>query len=198
MKKFLGIFLYVSLTIYAQSEDLFKFIDKQTNRVELGSSIEEVKKILKSPTFIEDGFPNSEDFLVYVLPDKAGQLLYTTWYFKLPMVKLTSKTYSKVHYYINAQSVQEDIFNQYSADDSVFTYEKKIIFKGMAESYSFLKDKKLRRVAKRIQTKIDFNKGKNVIHFDPYICIVFDKSMQTVVKRLVFLQVSDINTYFKE
>lgn len=189
MKKFILVFLSISISFYAQPIDLFKFMGKQKSSVSLGSSTAEVKKILGSPKSIDNGLIVSEDFIVSELPNIQGQLMYSTWYYPLPLVELKSDKYTKEHFFINGKTVAPIIYQEYEKDDSVYFYQGKIIFKNEAEVYKRNSDRKLFARAIYSKQNIDFKGKDKSFHFIPIIAVTFDKATQVVIAVNVFLKI---------
>lgn len=128
--KTLIIVLIVLLNIvsFAQSsnlaEKLAEYNLQLVNKISIGSSPDEVKKILGKPAVVEAGFPESDEMLFYdeFPSDQAGQLNYTTWFYKFTKKKITYTVYADTTYMINGEVVPIDIYEFYLDKDSIYYY----------------------------------------------------------------------------
>ena len=142
MKVFLStvilLFIYVSLAT-AQIDKLLSIKDKLEKKISVGSSTDEVKKIIGKPDAIEGGFPNSNSTIISDLPEQVGQLNSSTWFYFLPKRKVTYDLPEDGLCYLNGIQVSIDVYNEYIAQDSIYLHEGIPVPYSMAEGYKVLK-----------------------------------------------------------
>lgn len=124
---FIILFLTIlSVKSYTQDSDLAeKLISIQfelVNKLSVGSSTDEIKKLLGKSYAVEVGFPNSDEFIFYseFYPEQAGQSNYSTWFYRLTNRKINYTVYADTTFFINSEEVSPIIYNYYFDKDSVY------------------------------------------------------------------------------
>lgn len=111
---------------YSQSSNLAeKLVDYQlqlVNKISVGSSPDEVKKILGKPYAVEVGFPDSDQIIFRneFPSEQSGTLNYTTWFYKLSSKKINYTVNADTTFYINSEEVNIEIYDYYIDKDSVY------------------------------------------------------------------------------
>lgn len=168
----------------AQLDKLLAF-EKTTNaKVEVGMSTEEVKKALGRPKAIEGGFPNADELIISGMPEQAGQLNNSTWFyfFKQITVNVDDPTYK-----VNGFPVSEEDYVAYLRLNEVYIYKGQVIHPRMADSYKVLQDPKLIIVSKNTATTYKNSKPKKVRQsYTPVYCVIFDRGTQVVASTKMF------------
>ncbi len=103
----------------------------------------EVKAKIGNPKAVEGGFPNSRNLIILDLPQMAGQMINSTWFYASDPVSVAMPNYS---YFVNGQMVDEQIFLNYRGATEVYFYEDKLISQGMGDSYKRTRSQKLKIV----------------------------------------------------
>ena len=193
MKKIILIFLFTHLflsPLFGQFDKLLQIRENLEKKVSVGSTTDEVKKILGKPTAIEGGFPNSKELLLTTLPEQVGQLNNSTWFYFLPVRKITYDSPEEALCYLNGEQVTIDVFNEYITKDSIYIYKGKPIPIARAKSYKILRDYNLKYVIKREdQSSMKVLKAnKKTSAFIPIVCVIFDKGTQVVATTKVYFQ----------
>lgn len=126
--KNLTIVLFVSVHILSLaqssnlSDKLAEYNLQLVNKISIGSSPDEVKRILGKPAAVEPGFPESDEMLFFdeIPSDQVGQLNYTTWFYRLTKKKITYTVYTDTSYFINGVKVFSTSYNYYLDKDSIY------------------------------------------------------------------------------
>lgn len=174
----------------AQLNNLLKLKSKYEMKVSVGSSPEEVKKILGKPKTIESGFPKTDEILPLEFPEQVGQLNNSTWFYFLPIQKIVHDAPEESICYINGFKVDQDTYDSYINHDSIYFYLGEPTPIQMAEGYKVLKDPSLKLVKKEASTtsKKILKRRKVTTSFVPILCIIFDRGTQVVASTQVFFQ----------
>lgn len=185
--------LFIIQTINAQFDELFRLKSKLEDRVSVGSSTEEVKKILGKPKAVEGGFPNTDEILPLKFPEQVGQLNNSTWFYFLPIRKIIYTAPLEAKCILNGFEVSKELYEGYIGIDSIYLYKGKPAYLNMAEGYKVLKDPNLKLVKKeKTGTSMKILKGRKVTSsFIPVLCIVFDKGTQVVAATKVFFKIAN-------
>ena len=164
-------------------EQLKKRELKYIEKIEIGSSTNEIKNLLGKPNSVQVGFPDVESNHIYSLPDFNGQLNYTSWIYKKNLITIK---YTLTGYFINDKLVDEDIYNEYLGKTDVYTRGGKIIPQAMAESYLVLKDGALKKEPIISGDKSIYKKTTS--RFIPMLYVIFERGTQVVVEaKVLFL-----------
>lgn len=175
---------------YAQRNKLYQIKQTLEKKVSVGSSTDEVKKILGKPNAIEGGFPQSDEMIISSFPDQVGQVNSSTWFYIMSISKLTSTSKDDAIYYLNGKVVQEDVFNEYKSKDSVWFHDGKPISLLMVEGYRIMQDKSLEIHQKLYnECSIPAPKTQKVTSlFMPILCVIFDRGTQVVAATKVYFK----------
>lgn len=176
MKRTIFFILFLaSVSLFAQAE-MISYCYSFTKKITVGSSPDEVKKILGKPFAVQGGFPDYESIIINGMPDHIGQLNSTTWYYKFK-----PKTFSSVldECCINGFDVDKDLFQSYYDSTKVYFYKGKIISSLLAQGYLLYKDQNLssQPISKVGSFFIPRNKK---VKYTPIACVIFDKGTQVV------------------
>lgn len=196
MNKIIYTLFFISLFVKAnnaQLDDLFRLKTNLEKKVSVGSTTEEVKKILGKPKAIESGFPKTDEILPLEFPEQVGQLNNSTWFYFLPVHNIVHNSSVEAICYLNGFKVNQDLYEGYATLDSIYLYKGKPAYLYMAEGYEVLKDQYLKLVRKEITgTSIKILKARKVTSsFIPVLCVIFDKGTQAVASTKVFFQIVD-------
>jgi hypothetical protein len=140
--KYLLLFL-LAVPIFAQN-NFFKNYDKIKNKISVGDTFQEVKKKLGKPQKINPGCPTYGELMFAINdPDYFGQNLFNTWVYQLEKVKLQHDVLSGGMYWINGETVNLNIYNDYIDKPYFYKLEGGIVELSVARSYELLKDNRL-------------------------------------------------------
>jgi hypothetical protein len=195
MNKIIYTLIFISIFVQknnAQLDDLLRLKTNLEKKVSVGSTTEEVKKILRKPKAIESGFPKTDEILPLEFPEQVGQLNNSTWFYFLPVRKIVHNAPAEAICYLNGFKVNQDLYEAYATLDSIYLYKGKPAYLYMAEGYKVLKDPELKSVKKEIAgTSIKILKPCKVTSsFIPVLCVIFDKGTQAVAATKVFFQIA--------
>jgi hypothetical protein len=192
MKKFISasITFFFCITVqfvFSQTYELLSFKKTKDTKIEIGMSIQEVKKAFGSPKSIELGFPEDEETIIQSFPNMKGQLNYSTWLYVYDPIYLDLNENTNQGYFINNIAVSKFDYDSYKDLAEVYLYEGKIINPSMASSYKQVKSPKLSSVPK---TEQHYNPNEIKSKKSPLIpvyCIIFEKGTQVVIKTKAYL-----------
>lgn len=194
MNKIIYTLIFISIFVKAnnaQLDDLFRLKTNLEKKVSVGSTTDEVKKILGKPKAIESGFPKTDEILPFEFPEQVGQLNNSTWFYFLPARNIVHNSSAEAICYLNGFKVNQDLYDAYATLDSIYLYKGKPAYLYMAEGYKVLKDPDLKLVKKETS-----NTSKKIVKphrvtssFIPVLCVIFDKGTQVVATTKVFFQI---------
>jgi hypothetical protein len=195
LNKIIYTLIFISIFVQtnnAQFSDLLRLKTNLEKKVSVGSTTEEVKKILGKPKAIESGFPKTDEILPLEFPEQVGQFNNSTWFYFLPVHKIVYSSPVEALCYLNGFKVNQDLYDAYATMDSIYFYKGKPAYLYMAEGYKVLKDPELKLVKKEITgTSIKMLKPhKMTSSFIPVLCVIFDKGTQAVASTKVFFQIA--------
>lgn len=180
-------------SLYSQIDKLTQMKQRLEKKVSVGSTTEEVKKILGKPKSVEGGFPNSDEMILKYLPEQVGQLNNSTWFYFFHAFKITYETQDKILYYLNGQEISQSLFFDYYKRDSIYFYNGEPISVVLAERFKNLRDISLKLIPKK-QNKCFYKKLNPHIEtalYIPILCVIFDRGTQVVASTRVYFELVD-------
>jgi hypothetical protein len=187
------ILLFLISRINAQIPELIKIGQTLEKKISVGSSAEEVKKIIGKPKTIESGFPKIDSILPLDLPEQVGQLNNSTWFYFMPIKKITFYVRDDEIFFLNGILVDKDLYNEYVHKWSIYLYRGEMISPSMADSYKLLRDTHLTSIDKDYHNSliINYKSHEATASFIPVLCIIYDKGTQVVSSTKVFFNLDD-------
>ncbi|NUQ83007.1 MAG: hypothetical protein HUU10_15495 [Bacteroidetes bacterium] len=179
------IFISCSSVVYSQSE-MTLFEAKINQKIEIGMSIDEVKKKMGKPDEIRPGFPDTDSRVIDSYPDHAGQLVYSSWVYIQEPIKVKLLNESETKHLLNNVEVSEMMYKDYESLDSVYYAKGEIIFPTTISAYKLQKIKvnvieKDKRTTKILPKDITTRK----VSITPLVYVVFDRGTQSVARVIV-------------
>ena len=91
-------------------------------KVQVGMSGDDVKKVVGFPQAVDGGFPDDPNSIVRDLPKQKGQLNYSTWFYLFSTIKTLplGASGSRTTYTLNGGAVSEQIYDDYVNKDTLF------------------------------------------------------------------------------
>lgn len=175
---------------FAQTEKLLKQEKLMTSKVKIGMSADEVKKVIGRPNAVEGGFPNSDKFIIKDLPEQAGQINNSTWFYIYPTFKVSYKK-EGLEYYINGDKTTEEIYKSYQGKENIYIYGGSVVPFPMGDSYRILNSAglRIRQINKETTFVEDLPPRTVQENFTPILCIIFDKGTQVVALQKVYFKI---------
>lgn len=175
---------------YAQINKLYQIKQSLEKKISVGSSTDEVKNILGKPAAVEGGFPQSDELIITSLPDQVGQVNNSTWFYFLPIRKITYDYQADAMCYLNGIEVQQDVYDEYKNLDSIWLHDGKPTSMTMVEGYKIMRDENLKLVLKKISESFikTIKANKVTSSFVPILCVIFDKGTQVVASTQVYFK----------
>lgn len=180
-----------SICSFSQVSKIISTEKKISNKIEIGMSGDEVKKIVGRPKAIESGFPDTEESIIEEFPSQVGQLNCSTWFYFYNAITISTSKTNTDSYYINDLKVSEDEFNKYKEQREIIIYENKIIDPLAVEWYKNNLDSTKIKIQLRNDIKTFIVKGKPYIErkkLVPILCVIFDKGTQVVASKKVLFK----------
>ena len=177
---------YGTTTSNAQLTQLLELEKKISKKIEVGMNAEEVKRSIGRPKAIEGGFPKVDNQFIFDMPDQAGQLNNSTWFYFYDIVTITKKTKTREDdkFFLNNVEVTEGMYNDYKDLNEVYLSDSSIIFPIGREQYQKQDPAAFSIQPKnRKQTYSIKGKAKTVVETTTYLpifCVIFDKGTQVV------------------
>ncbi len=175
---------------YAQVSKLAEFENKVSKQIQVGMTGEEVKKKIGRPKAVQGGFPNTDDRIIIELPEQAGQLNYSTWFYFFDIITITVPKDSDAKFFINKIEVSEGMYNDYKDLEEIYLVDSSIIFPAGKEHYqredssSFSIQRKSHKDTYILKPKVVNEKKK----FVPIFSVLFDRGTQVVASTKFMFQ----------
>lgn len=182
-----GIFVFSGVN--AQQFDLLKLqsdIDRfkkpKDKLISVGFSTSEVKTKIGNPKSISGGFPDSNSLFIFKMPEMAGQLNNSTWFYMYnPIyVEINYKNYA---YTVNGLGADEDIYSSYISKNEVFIVDGELVSYDIGHGYKVTKSKRLKiQPLDKSTTQINTDAKQETLKTKviPVYCVIFDKGTQVV------------------
>ena len=194
--KLLGILIFTILLVnstFAQLKKLDQFEHTYLKKAEVGMTADEVKKVLGRPRAIEGGFPEISGRILATVPNQAGQLNNSTWFYWYDNISYVYDYQGGKRYYVNDRPVTEELFIEYKDREKVFLYKDEVIDTSIAKEYLFLKDPNLIVAYRDYRTEMREEKSKKITQkLKPILCVIFDKGTQVVADTRIYFLIVDI------
>ena len=177
-----------SMPCVAQIADLIQFEKRTKDKVQVGMTPDEVKQILGRPQAIKGGFPDSEDTIVEELPEQAGQLNNSTWFYFLPHMTISVDGPKNSRFLLHGFEVSEHIFKSYLGVDQIYLYKGKIVLAYVGRAYYLQNDTNLTIIKKDLKRMEERQLPRKQVPktFRPVVAVVFDKGTQVVATKRVY------------
>jgi len=177
-----------------------KRIEKKGERIKVGMTTDEVKKILGNPKSVSGGFPEIEHGSITLdSPSFAGQINNSTWLYYEKMFSYRElESNPKADYYLNYLRVSEKMYKEYESLENIHYYKGDIVLPYLAEHYKGLGDGQYTVSPKdTVASYYETHPARmlNVI-LQPMIAVIFDRGTTVVASCRVFYVV--IEQYYEE
>ena len=123
---------------HAQFSKLTEYGNRVSKQIQVGMTGDEVKKKIGRPKAVESGFPNTDDQIIFELPEQVGQLNYSTWFYFFDIFTITVPKTIDAKFFINKTEVSEETYNDYIAGK--FFINKMEVSEGMYNDYKDLEE----------------------------------------------------------